>query len=80
MNKQYTVVSDYLAEQVGKTVKVLCEGYDPVGGCFFGRSAAFAPEVDGRVYFTAAQKPKEGDFVNVRIQSTLDYDLVGVRV
>ncbi|MBQ7779880.1 MAG: 30S ribosomal protein S12 methylthiotransferase RimO [Clostridia bacterium] len=64
-------------KKIGKTVKVLCEGFDPVAETFFGRSEADAPEIDGKVYFSSCKKPKEGQFVNVKITDAIDYDLYG---
>ncbi len=66
--------------KLGRTVKVLCEGFDPVAETFFGRSEADAPEIDGKVYFSSKKKPKEGDFVNVKITDAIDYDLYGETV
>ena len=66
-------------KKIGQTIKVLCEGFDKVGEVFFGRSQADAPDIDGKVYFKATKnKPAEGDFVNVRIDEVLDYDLFGI--
>ena len=64
-------------EKVGKTVTVLCEGYDPVAESHFGRSAADAPDIDGKVYFSAPRRVAEGEFVSVRITEAMDYDLIG---
>ena len=64
-------------KKIGKTVKVLCEGFDPVAKTFFGRSEADAPEIDGKVYFSSKRKPKEGEFVTVKITDAIDYDLYG---
>ncbi|MBQ8255306.1 MAG: 30S ribosomal protein S12 methylthiotransferase RimO [Clostridia bacterium] len=64
-------------KKIGSTVKVLCEGFDPVAETFFGRSEADAPEIDGKVYFSSKMKPKEGQFVNVKITDAIDYDLFG---
>ena len=64
-------------KKIGKTVKVLCEGFDPVAETYFGRSEADAPEIDGKVYFSSKTKPKEGQFVNVKITDAIDYDLYG---
>ncbi len=75
------MVQRHIAEanegMIGKTVEVLCEGFDPVSEVFFGRSASQAPEIDGKMYFTAKSRPKEGDFVTVRIEKAVDYDLIG---
>ena len=65
---------------VGQTIPVLCEGYDVVGESWYGRSAADAPDIDGKVYFSSGKKHKEGDFVSVRITEAMDYDLIGEAV
>ncbi len=77
MCDQNRIHNDFNAGFVNKTLKVICEGYDPVSECFFGRSYADAPDIDGKVYFTAPKRLKEGEFVNVTITEVLDYDLFG---
>ncbi len=77
MSDQNRIHNDFNAKFVNKTLKVICEGYDPVSECFFGRSYADAPDIDGKVYFTAPKRLKEGEFVNVTITEVLDYDLYG---
>ena len=77
MSDQNRIHNDFNAKFVGKKMRVICEGYDPVSECFFGRSYADAPEIDGKVYFTAPKRLKEGEFVNVEITEVLDYDLLG---
>ena len=77
MSDQNRIHNDFNASFVNKTLKVICEGYDPVSECFFGRSYADAPDIDGKVYFTASKRLKEGEFVNVEITEVLDYDLFG---
>jgi len=68
-------------KKVGKTAKVLCEGFDKVSGVYYGRSEADAPEIDGKVYFRVGDGildiPQEGDFVDVKIEKVIDYDLYG---
>ena len=64
-------------QKVGKTLTVLCEGYDPVAGTHFGRSEADAPDIDGKIYFRAAEKIPAGEFVQVKVTEAMDYDLVG---
>ena len=63
--------------KIGKTIKVLCEDFDPVSEVHFGRSAEDAPEIDGKVYFRSAKRIAPGSFVNVKIREVLDYDLMG---
>lgn len=77
MSDQNRIHNDFNEGFVNKTLKVICEGYDPVSECFFGRSYADAPEIDGKVYFTATKRVRDGEFVNVLITEVLDYDLFG---
>ena len=58
-------------------MEVLCEGFDPVSESYFGRSFREAPEIDGKIWFSAAREVQEGAFVTVRITEAMDYDLVG---
>ena len=78
MAEQLRVVESKNAEYVGKTLNVLCEGFDPVAETHFGRSAADAPDVDGKIYFSAKKKVPAGQFVSVKITEALDYDLIGI--
>ena len=77
MSDQNRIHNDFNAKFVGKTLKVICEGYDQVSECFYGRSYADAPDIDGKIYFTAPKRIREGEFVNVNITEILDYDLFG---
>lgn len=78
--EQNNVLSRKNDAMLGKTVQVLVEGYDRWGECWFGRSEADAPEIDGKIFFTAGKKPRPGQFVWVRIDETMDLDLTGVQV
>lgn len=64
-------------EKIGKTITVVTEGFDRFGECYFGRSEADAPEIDGKVFFTSDKKLKIGDFVEVVLEDILDVDLIG---
>ena len=77
MSDQNRIHNEFNASFVNKTIKVICEGYDPVSECFFGRSYADAPDIDGKVYFTSPKRIKDGEFVRVTITEVLDYDLLG---
>ncbi|MDP3788785.1 MAG: 30S ribosomal protein S12 methylthiotransferase RimO [Candidatus Omnitrophota bacterium] len=62
---------------LGRTVEVLIdEKDDGAENSYVGRTQSDAPEVDGEV-FVKGQNLKPGDFVNVKITDTLEYDLVG---
>lgn len=77
MSIQYDIVAEKNEAAEGTTVRVLCEDYDVVSGCYFGRTAGDAPEIDGRVFFTSARKLTAGEFVDVHVTGTIDYDLTG---
>lgn len=79
--REQLLVSEKINEgKVGRTLEVLCEDYDPVSEAYVGRSAADAPDVDGKVFFTspAGRRYESGEFVKVRITEAMDFDLVGV--
>ena len=78
MTIQLDIAEAYNRAQIGKTVQVLCEGYDPIAEVYYGRSAADAPEIDGKIYFQSKKKRKEGEFVNVKLTDVQDYDLSGI--
>ena len=74
---QSRVMDDWNERRLGETLEVLCEGFDPDMGCYAGRSYADSPDVDGKVFFTAAGLVPAGSFVNVRVTGTSDGDLIG---
>ncbi|MCI6616981.1 30S ribosomal protein S12 methylthiotransferase RimO [Ruminococcus sp.] len=81
MEHQQSVMAEYCESLIGSEVEVLVEGYDKLAECFFGRTYADAPEVDGCVFFTCnGEKPKTGDFVKVKITDYMGCDPVGERV
>lgn len=78
MEHQQSVMAEYCESLIGNDVEVLVEGYDKLAECFFGRTYADAPEVDGCVFFTCdGEKPKAGDFVKVKITDYMGCDPVG---
>ena len=77
MREQLEINTQNNEQAIGKTITVLCEDYDPVASVHFGRSAADAPEIDGKVYFKAERRIAPGSFVKVKIREVLDYDLFG---
>lgn len=77
MATQLTVTEELNRAKIGKTLRVLCDGYDPVAEIHYGRSYADAPDVDGRVYFSAPRRIAPGTFVDVKINEAVDYDLIG---
>ena len=80
MEHQQTVMAQYCESLVGKELEVLVEGFDRLAGCFYGRSRADSPEVDGCVFFSCERKPRAGEFVKVRIEDYTGCDPIGVMV
>lgn len=77
MREQLDINEANNQKMVGKTVRVLCEDYDPVSEMHFGRGVADAPEIDGKIYFKSDKRIAGGSFVNVKIREVVDYDLIG---
>lgn len=80
MADQMTIAAEKNEEKIGKTVTVLIEGYDSYIRCYFGRSEADAPEIDGKVFFLSDSPLKIGDFVRVQINDCMEYDLLGEKI
>ena len=77
MEMQLTVAAEKNEEKVGTVTEVLIEGWDDYIKCYFGRTPADAPEVDGKIFFMSTRPLVIGEFVRVKINDTLDYDLLG---
>ncbi|MEE1318290.1 MAG: TRAM domain-containing protein, partial [Ruminococcus sp.] len=81
MEHQQSVMAEYCESLIGKEIEVLVEGFDKLAECFFGRTYADAPEVDGCVFFNCGdKKPKAGDFVKVKITDYMGCDPIGEAV
>ena len=77
MRDQLVINEENNAKKLGSTIKVLCEGYDPVSQAYYGRSSADAPDIDGKIYFTGKKGILPGTFVDVKINEVIEYDLCG---
>lgn len=82
MEQQMPIMEEYCKSLIGKEIEVVCEGYDKYANCYFGRSMADSPDVDGKVFFNTedGKKPAIGDFVTVAIDDYLDCDPIGTMV
>jgi ribosomal protein S12 methylthiotransferase len=80
MALQADIVGDRLSGWIGKTVRVLLDGFSSETDLLLeGRMETQAPEIDGRVLINDAGdfSPSSGEFYSVEITEALDYDLVG---
>ena len=80
MNEQMTIAAQKNAEKVGTVTEVLIEGYDNFIRCYFGRSPADAPEIDGKIFFITDSPKVIGEYVKVQINDSIEYDLLGEEV
>lgn len=77
METQLDIASAKNEAKIGTVQTVLIEGWDDYIKCYYGRSEADAPEIDGKVFFMAKEPLIIGDFVNVQINDVIEYDLLG---
>lgn len=77
MEQQYPIAVEKNEAFVGKTLKVMVDGYDPEAECYVGRSYRNVPEIDGTVLFGSTEDLEPGTFVAVDIVAAEEYDLIG---
>lgn len=77
MDDQMEISRQKNEEKIGETFTVLVEGYDDYLKCYFGRTYADAPEVDGKIFFFATRPLNFGEFVDVTVNDSIEYDLLG---
>ena len=80
MQVQAQISAARLKRFVGRTMRVLVDGIDEQEGVAIGRTMMDAPEIDGVVRFTGRGRLPIGDFVDVQITGSDDYDLAGTMV
>ena len=77
METQLDIASAKNEAKIGTVQRVLIEGWDDYIKCYYGRSAADAPEIDGKVFFMAKEQLIIGDFADVQVNDIIEYDLLG---
>ncbi len=79
MRTQLNINTARNESRVGTVIPVLCEEYDPVNECYYGRSVEDAPDIDGKVFFgyTGDERIAPGSIVRVKIREVVDYDVYG---
>jgi ribosomal protein S12 methylthiotransferase len=76
MEAQEQISFDINQEKVGRTFKVLIDRKE--GGQFIGRTEFDSPEVDNEVLIDAKENYlRIGDFVQVKVESATEFDLIG---
>lgn len=76
MDGQYDIMRRKNEALVGRAMTVLVEGFDKYAACWFGRSEADAPDIDGKVFIRSDRPLAPGRFVQVLVDEVLDLDLL----
>ena len=77
MQQQTLVNAEKLEKMQDKTVEAVIEGFDKYAEVYFGRTKADAPDIDGKIFIMSEKPLKMGEYVNVHITDSMDYDLIG---
>ena len=80
MEQQAEVSAAKNAAKVGTRMTAVMEGYDKYAGCYFGRTAADAPDIDGKIFVRSENRLRMGQYITVEVFDTLDYDLLAEEV
>ena len=80
MEQQAEVSAAKNAAKLGKRMTAVVEGYDKYAGCYFGRTAADAPDIDGKVFIKSSSRLRLGQYITVEVFDTMDYDLLAEEV
>ena len=79
MRTQMNINTTRNESRIGSVITVLCEAYDPVNECYYGRSSEDAPDIDGKVFFryNGEERIAPGSMVKVKVREVVDYDVYG---
>ena len=78
LEMQKSISSEKCSSFIGKTLKVIVEGkLDSEEKTYCSRSYRDCYEIDGFVFFDSEEELIAGDFYNIKITDSSDYDLIG---
>ena len=77
METEQDVIFRQNEEMIGRTFRVIVDGFLPDEGVYTGRTYRDTPEIDGCVFFSAPYEIISGTFVNVLVTDANGYDLIG---
>lgn len=80
MQLQQEISADRSAAMIGRILRVMIEGFIPEDNTYVGRSYKDAPNVDGLVFVECDRELMSGDFIDVKITGSTEYDLIGTIV
>lgn len=77
MMLQMGISAERLGRFVGSVCRCVVEEFSPDQNLYIGRTEFDSPEVDGEIYINSNKQLDIGDFVNVLVTESLEYDLIG---
>ena len=77
MEQQQLISEQNNQSKLDMEYETVVEGFDKYAECYFGRCAFDAPDIDGKIFFTSEKQLSVGQYVTVKVNDTLDYDLIG---
>lgn len=80
MEQQMLFSEENNQKKLDTIVEVVVEGFDKWAECYFGRTSADAPDIDGKIFFSSEEKLSIGQYVKVLVNDVIDYDLCGMVV
>ena len=77
MELQQEIAFEVAQNMVGRTLLAIVEGKVPDEHAYVARTYKDAPNVDGFVFIQTGKELMTGDFVQVKITGSCEYDLIG---
>ena len=77
MEQQYDIFTDKQRDLIGTVQRCVIDDYGDEPGTYAGRTWMDAPEIDSAVTVISKRPLTPGDFIDVEITGTDEYDLIG---
>lgn len=77
MTLQQNIVFERAEDYIGKEFTSIIEGKIPQENAYIARTYMDAPGVDSNIFIVTDRELMTGDFVNVKVTGTNEYDLIG---
>ncbi|MBQ2642240.1 MAG: 30S ribosomal protein S12 methylthiotransferase RimO [Eubacterium sp.] len=77
MTLQQNIVFERAEDYIGKEFTSIIEGKIPQENAYIARTYMDAPGVDSNIFVVTDRELMTGDFVNVKVTGTNEYDLIG---
>ncbi len=77
---QSEIAQEQNAKKIGSNIRVLVEEKDEIIKSYYGRTYADSEEIDGKVFFKSDRKIESGEFVDVLVEQSMEYDLFGTEI